>query len=32
MGVIDALLAEGVVPGSEVVVGGLAFTFGEGMG
>lgn len=31
MGVIDALLADGVIPGSEIVVGGLAFTFGEEM-
>jgi GTP-binding protein len=29
MGVIDALLAEGAAPGSEVVLGGVNFSFGE---
>lgn len=29
MGVIEALLAEGAQPGSEVVLGGLPFSFGE---
>ena len=31
MGVIDELLRNGVEPGSEVVIGGLNFTYGEGM-
>lgn len=32
MGVIDELLKNGVVPGSEVIIGGFNFTYGEGMG
>ena len=32
MGVIEELLQEGVEPGSDVIVGGVTFTYGEGMG
>ncbi|MBU6450222.1 MAG: GTPase ObgE [Cyanobacteria bacterium REEB67] len=32
MGVIEELLQEGVEPGSDVIVGGITFTYGEGMG
>ncbi|MBS2008162.1 MAG: GTPase ObgE [Cyanobacteria bacterium SZAS TMP-1] len=32
MGVIEELIAEGVEPGSEVSIGGVIFTYGEGMG
>jgi GTP-binding protein len=31
MGIIDELLQEGVEPGSDVIVGGVTFTYGEGM-
>ncbi|MBK7750003.1 MAG: GTPase [Cyanobacteriota bacterium erpe_2018_sw_39hr_WHONDRS-SW48-000098_B_bin.30] len=31
MGVIDELLRNGVEPGADVVIGGLNFTYGEGM-
>lgn len=31
MGVIDELISQGVEPGSEVVIGGFSFTYGEGM-
>ncbi len=31
MGVIEELLQQGVEPGTEVVIGGVAFTYGEGM-
>jgi len=32
MGIIEELLQEGVEPGSEVSIGGVIFTYGEGMG
>ena len=31
MGVIDALINEGVTPGAEVVINGFSFTYGEGL-
>jgi GTP-binding protein len=31
MGVVDELIRQGAKPGSDIVAGGLAFTFGEGM-